>query len=415
MTSGVATPGDVTPRCRHAGRDTGCCGGCQWQHVPYPEQLARKRDALDLLLRQHDPQLPPVAAVVPMPVGADGMPWHFRHKSAFVFDRGPSGALVMGHYAAGARTVVPVDECPVHSERANRIAFRLRDELARARVPAAGADLSGVLRHLIIRTSHDDRDAVAMLVVTKNAPALRKPVRALLASPDRPDGFFVNLHDRPSAYMVGRETLRIDGHAHVRERRVGPTFLVAPTAFFQTNPTAAAALVDIVLAHVPDEATRVLDLYSGSGLFSLPLAGRGHQVTAVEENPQAVADASRNLDVNRMDPRAVRLIGGRVEDALPGVSRQTFDVVVLDPPRQGCPPGVLHAVFTGLAPERAIYVSCNPEALAAELPQILEAGYAVASVEPVDMFPHTPHVEAVVVFDRVRAARDTGARMPRRR
>ena len=190
---------------------------------------------------------------------------------------------------------------------------------------------------------------------------------------------------------------------------------MAPTAFFQTNPTAAAALVEVVLAHVPAEATRVLDLYSGSGLFTLPLAARGHQVTAVEENPQAVADATRNLDVNRMDPRAVRLIGGRVEDALPGVSRQIFDVVVLDPPRQGCPPGVLHAVFTGLAPERAIYVSCNPEALAAELPQILDAGYAVASVEPVDMFPHTPHVEAVVVFDRVRAARDPGARMSRRR
>jgi len=308
-----------------------------------------------------------------MPVGDDGMPWHFRHKSAFVFDRSASGALVMGHYAAAGRTVVPVDECPVHSERANRIAFRLRNELARARVPAAGDDLSGVLRHLIVRTSHDDRDAVAMLVVTKNVPALRKPVRALLASADRPDGFFVNLHDRPSSYMVGRETLRIDGHAHVRERRVGPSFLAAPTAFFQTNPT------------------------------------------AVEENSQAVADATRNLDVNRMDWRAVRLVGGRVEDALPGVSRQTFDVVVLDPLRLGCPPGVLHAVLTGLAPERAIYVSCNPEALAAELPQILEAGYAVASVEPVDMFPHTPHVEAVVVFDRVRAARCREVRVPRRR
>ena len=166
MTSGVATPGDVTPRCRHAGR----CGGCQWQHVPYPEQLARKRDALDALLRRSDPRLPPVAPVVPMPVGDDGMPWHFRHKASFVFDHGATGALVMGHYAAAGKTVVPVQECPVHGERANRIAFRLRDELAKARIPAAGANLSGVLRHLIIRTSEDERDAVAMLVVTRNVP-----------------------------------------------------------------------------------------------------------------------------------------------------------------------------------------------------------------------------------------------------
>ena len=403
MTDGGRHVVAVTPRCRHAGR----CGGCQWQHVPYAEQLARKRDALDVLLRRCDPRLPPVEAVAAMPVGDDGMPWHFRHKAAFVFDRGASGALVMGHYAVGGRVVVAVDECPVHGERANRIAFRLRDELARARVPAAGADLSGIARHLIIRTSADERDAVAMLVVTRNAPSLRQPVRALLASSDRPDGFFVNIHDRPSSYMVGRETLRIDGHAHVRERRVGPTFLVSPTAFFQTNPTAAAIMVDVVLAHVPPEATRVLDLYSGSGLFSLPLAARGHQVTAVEENAQSVADAARNIDVNRIDPRAVRLIGGRSEDVLPTIARQAYDVVVLDPPRQGCPPAVLDAVFRRLAPPRAIYVSCNPESLAAELPSILAAGYAVSAVQPVDMFPHTPHVEAVVVLDRVTAARGT--------
>lgn len=346
-----------------------------------------------------------------MPVGDDGMPWHFRHKAAFVFDRGASGALVMGHYAAGSKLVVPVEECPVHGERANRIAFRLRDELLKARIPAAGPDLSGVLRHVIIRTSEDERDAVAMLVVTRNVAALRTPVRALLASADRPDGFFINIHERPSSYMVGRETVRIDGHAHVRDRRVGLTFLVSPTAFFQTNPTAAAELVDVVMSHVPNEATRVLDLYSGSGLFTLPLAATGYQVTAVEENSQAVADATRNLDVNRLDPRAVRLVGGRVEDALPAIERQSFDVVVLDPPRQGCPPAVLEAVFTRLAPPRAIYVSCNPASLTAELPAILHAGYEVSVVQPVDMFPHTPHVEAVVVLDRVTGPRGRNARM----
>ncbi len=395
------TASAVTPRCRHFGP----CGGCQWQHVPYVEQLARKRDALEVLLRRSDPRLPPVDPVVPMPVGDDGMPWHFRHKASFVFAGGAGDGLVMGHYASGGKTVVPVAECPVHGSRANRIAFRLRDELAKARVPAAGPDLSGVLRHVIIRTSEDERDAVAMLVVTRNVPALRRPVRALLASPDRPDGFFINIHERPSSYMVGRETLRIDGHPHVRERGVGLTFLVSPTAFFQTNPTAAAALVDVVMAHVPDEARRVLDLYAGGGLFTLPLAATGYQVTAVEENTQAVADATRNLEVNRLDPRAVRLIGGRVEDALPAVARQAFDVVVLDPPRQGCSPAVLDAVFGRVAPTRAIYVSCNPESLAAELPAILQAGYVVSVVQPVDMFPHTPHVEAVVVLDRVSGAR----------
>jgi len=386
------------PRCRHAGH----CGGCTWQHLPYQEQLRRKHDAVIGLLRPAVRRLPAVSPVVPMPTDDDGMPWHFRHKAAFVF--GPAGrdgrGLVMGHFAAGGRTIVPVDECPVHGARANRIAFRLRDELVKARVTAAGPDLAGVLRHVVIRTSADERDAVALLVVTRNAAELRRPVRALLASPDRPDGFFVNVHDTPSPYMVGRETLRIDGHAHVREKSLGPTFLVSPTAFFQTNPTAAAALVAIVLEAVPPSAGHVLDLYSGSGLFTLPLAARGHRVTAIEENGRAVSDAERNLDVNRIDPRRVRLMAARTEHALRDLSRQRVDAVVLDPPRQGCAPSVIDAVFTRLAPPRVFYVSCSPEALAAELPDIVVAGYAVRSIQPVDMFPHTPHVEVVVVFDR---------------
>ncbi len=393
----------VTPRCRHAGR----CGGCQWQHVAYADQLAHKRDEVERLLRQRVRDLPAVEPVVPMPVGDDGMPWHFRHKAAFVFGRaGRAGrGLVMGHYAAGSREIVPVEECPVHGARANRIAFRLRDELVKARITAAGADLAGVLRHVIVRTSADERDAVAMLVVTRNAGELKKPVRALLASDDRPDGIFLNIHDTPSPYMVGRETLRLDGHAHVREKSLGPTFLVSPTAFFQTNPAAAAALVDLVLEAIDPRAGHVLDLYSGSGLFTLPLAARGHRVTAVEENPRAVADAERNLDVNRLDPRLVRLIHARSEHAIRDLERQAVDAVVLDPPRQGCAPAVIDAVFTRLAPPRVVYVSCNPAALAEELPAIVAAGYRVTSVRPVDMFPHTPHVEAVAVLDRTRRVR----------
>lgn len=391
----------VTPRCRHAGR----CGGCQWQHVAYPEQLARKRDDVDRLLRSRARHLPAVAPVVPMPVGDDGMPWHFRHKAAFVFGRaGRDGrGLVMGHFAAGSREIVPVEECPVHGARANRIAFRLRDELLKARVSAAGPDLSGVLRHVIVRTSADDRDAVAMLVVTRNAGELKKPVRALLASEDRPDGFFLNLHDSPSPFMVGKETLRIDGHAHVRERSLGPTLLVSPTAFFQTNPTAAAALVGIVLDAIDPRAGHVLDLYAGSGLFTLPLAARGHRVTAVEENTRAVADARKNLDVNRLDAGGVRFLGARAEQVVGDLARQKVDAVVLDPPRQGCAPVVIDAVFTRLAPPRVVYVSCNPASLAEELPAIVAAGYRVTSVQPVDMFPHTPHVEAVAVFDQNRS------------
>ena len=121
------------------------------------------------------------------------------------------------------------------------------DLLAKARIPAAGTNLAGIVRHLLIRTTADDREAVAMLVVTRNDKALRRPVRALLTSAERPDGFFINIHDEPGPYMVGRETLKIEGHAQIRERVGGLSFLVSPTAFFQTNVRAASALQQYVL------------------------------------------------------------------------------------------------------------------------------------------------------------------------
>jgi 23S rRNA (uracil1939-C5)-methyltransferase len=372
--------------CQHFG----VCGGCSLPGVEYAEQLLQKQARLSRLLGMAVPPL------VPSPRED-----RFRTKVAFVF--GPEGqgrGLVMGHYARGSKQIVRVHECPVHSDRGNRIAFALRDRLVRARIYGAGAQRNGLVRHIIVRTTDDDRQAVAMLVVTRNDKALRTPIRSLLASADRPDGFFININDRPGPYMVGSETIKIDGHSHVKQDGIVDTsFLVSPTAFFQTNIGAAREIAKRVIAGVGD-AKHVLDLYAGSGLLSLPLVKAGVRVTAVEENRQAMKDAEANIRLNRIPGGMMRLVTASVEEALPRVARDPWDAVVLDPPRQGCPPEVLHGVFNGIAPPRAVYVSCNPEALAAELPVILSSGYRVASIQPVDMFPHTDHIETVVTLTR---------------
>jgi 23S rRNA (uracil1939-C5)-methyltransferase len=283
--------------------------------------------------------------------------------------------------------VIPVEECPVHHERGNRIAFALRDRLLRGRVDPK------LLRHIVIRVTQDGREASAMLVVYRNDKSLRAPVQKLLASDERPDGFFVNIHDRPGPYMVGDRTIKIDGRSHVKERVHDVSYLVSPTAFFQTNVGAAAEIVKIVREEV-GKARSVLDLYCGSGLFSLQLARAGARVVAVEENRQAIRDAEANLRLNRLPEGHVRFIAGRAEEHAKG----TFDAVVLDPPRQGCPPSVLSAIFERMRPSKVVYVSCNPEALAGELPVILRAGYRVTRTQAVDMFPHTNHIETVMVF-----------------
>jgi 23S rRNA (uracil1939-C5)-methyltransferase len=374
--------------CKHFGT----CGGCSLPGMPYAQQLALKRARLAELLGIDVPPLIPSPAISA-----------FRQKVAFVFGAGPPGeGLVMGHYARGSKAIVAVEECPVHSTRGNRIAFALRDHLVRARIGAA--DTGGILRHVIVRTSADDREAVAMLVVSRNDQALRAPIRRFLASADRPDGFFLNTNEKPGPYMVGRETIRIGGRASVREREAaGHTgtgavdFLVSPTAFFQTNVGAARELVRLVkegTAH----AGRVLDLYAGTGLFALTIAQAGAAVVAVEEHRQAIEDLQANIAFNRVARARLRPVCARVEDALGRVVRDRWDAVVLDPPRSGCAPAVVDGVFCRIRPERAVYVSCNPEALAADVRTITACGYRISSVQAVDMFPHTEHIETVVTF-----------------
>ncbi len=269
---------------------------------------------------------------------------------------------------------------------------------------------------MIIRTTQDESEAVVLLVVTRNDKSLRTPVRAFLNSADRPEGFYLNIHDKPGPYMVGPETIKIDGRSQVKETGVGsreagvgkrgpgagdrePVFLVSPTAFFQTNVGAAKALVRVVLDGV-GTAPRVLDLYGGSGLFAVPLALTGATVTVVEENRQAITDLESNMRINRLPDGRLRAVCSRVEEALPRALREPWDAVILNPPRDGCSPGVLAGVFEQMAPPQVMYVSCNPDALALELPFILQAGYRVHRVQAVDMFPHTDHIETVLVLSR---------------
>jgi 23S rRNA (uracil1939-C5)-methyltransferase len=195
--------------------------------------------------------------------------------------------------------------------------------------------------------------------------------------------------------MIGDKTIKIDGRSHVRETVGGISYLVSPDAFFQTNVRAAEVLQRCVTQGVAG-AARVLDLYCGSGLFSLPLAASGARVTGIDENRQAIRDAGANLRLNRIPDGRARFLAMRVEEGLARVAAEPWDAVILDPPRQGCPRPILSGVFERLAPPCVVYVSCNPETLGNELPVILNAGYRAERLEAVDMFPHTDHIETVV-------------------
>jgi 23S rRNA (uracil1939-C5)-methyltransferase len=391
-----ASPHRVAPACHHFGPEAEAgriCGGCSWQHIAYTEQLRLKTDLVTQLVRQ---SVPAAAAARPMlaatPIDA---PWHFRNKVHFVVERSRTGEILTGHFARSSRHVVGVRECPVHDERGNAVAFALRDACQRA-------DTREV-KSIAVRAGHSRSETMATLVVASESDKrVRQASRRALTGPAAPTSLHVNVHPRGDAFIFGRDTRHIAGPERLREDVGGASFLISPTSFFQTNVRAAEILVHQVLSAIPT-GTTVLDLYAGTGLFALPLALRGSTVVAIEENKVAVADGKASLRLSRVPEARCRFIAKPVEVALEGgrLTTREFDAVVLDPPREGCDASVIDRVLGQPGPARAVYVSCDPESLGRDLARITSRGYAIASIQPVDMFPHTPHIETVVVLDRI--------------
>jgi len=425
----VASPHRVTPGCRHFGPQPSPgvepCGGCAWQHIAYAEQLRLKTALVTRLVREAVPGAPaaaPMLATTPLDA-----PWGYRHKVHFVFGNAseaspwtdehagsaslaqhliarPAGGrrreprLIMGHYARGSRRVVAVSECPVHAADGNTRAFALRDACVKGGVTAAAnaGARGGVLKSVAVRVARRTRERMLTLVVVDDADrALRAATRRALDGTGGDTALHVNVHPRANAMIFGDVTRRLSGPERLRDEVAGASFLISPTAFFQTNVAAGELLVDLVRRALP-AGVPVLDLYAGAGLFALPLALAGHDVVAVEENAAAVADGEASRTLNRVPPARCRWIASSVEHGLGRV--KACDAVVLDPPREGCSAAVRERLFGQRKPALAVYVSCNPETLARDLAVAARHGYAIESLQPVDMFPHTPHVETVAVL-----------------
>jgi 23S rRNA (uracil1939-C5)-methyltransferase len=283
-----------------------------------------------------------------------------------------------------------VRECPVHDERGNAVAFGLYHAYER-RPPDS-------LKSVAVRASVSTDETMATLVLSDNRDArVRTVTTQALEEPWAPSSFHVNLHPRGDPFIFGPDTQHIAGTSRLREDVADTAFLISPTAFFQTNVRAAAILVRLVLDAIPHDAS-VLDLYAGAGLFALPLARRGQPVVAIEANAVAVADGEASLRLNRIPATRCRFIARPVSTAI----RRTgaADAVILDPPREGCEAVVLDGVFGTRRPAVAVYVSCSPGTLARDLARIEGHGYEIRSLQPVDMFPHTPHIETVVMLTR---------------
>jgi 23S rRNA (uracil1939-C5)-methyltransferase len=387
-------PSRVPARCRHFGE----CGGCAWQHIDYADQLRLKERLLRSTLEHNLPgvHLP----IRPMIGQAD--PWGTRNKVHFLvgLDR---GRAALGHFRAHSREFIAVTECPVHSAAGNRVARTMLHLLNQHEVaPFDESARSGAVRHVLVRSGGNSDGCQAVLVAAnRKLRDLARLGNELIAACPNVAGVHISVNSAPGTVVLGSHTEKIAGRDRLVEEIAGVRFAVSPATFFQTSSVGAARLVETVLRVVPVTTSGpILDLYAGVGLFAAPLARRGHRVTAVEENPQAVADGIETLRSNGVS--GCRFHSGKVEAVIKKLARGApFDVVILDPPREGCPDWVLGMIARQIRPQRVIDVSCDPTALARDLAVLTRARYRAIEIQPIDMFPHTPHIESVAVLDRL--------------
>ncbi|HVC06430.1 MAG TPA: 23S rRNA (uracil(1939)-C(5))-methyltransferase RlmD [Solirubrobacterales bacterium] len=373
----------IPDSCLHAGEP---CPGAPWQGLPYERQLSHKRDQVADALRRigglEGFELEEIEPALER--------WRYRNKLEYSFGSDEEGEATLGFHARGRwDRIVDVEDCMLASERGNAARNEVR-EWARFESIAAydGRAGEGILRNLVVREGRRTGQLQTRLITS---PAhFPKPPVDLHTAIEGPSGGT----DGPTG-ALGAELLR--------EELCGLKLEISHGAFFQTNTEMAERLYAVVGEYAGlSGSERVFDLYCGIGTIGLTLAARAGEVWGLEIVPEAIADAERNAERNGIGN--ARFLAASARTGMRALIEQAgrAEVVVLDPPRAGLSQKIVRRVIECEA-RRIVYVSCNPTTLAPNAAQLLEAGYRLRRVRPIDMFPQTPHIECVALFEKDQA------------
>jgi len=367
--------------------------GAPWQVLPYERQLEAKWEQVDDALRRigrlDDFELEPIVGAVEQ--------WRYRNKLEYSFGTGPGGELVCGFHAPGRfDEIVAVDDCRLASERSNAAREQV---LAWCRERGLDAwdrrTQRGLLRNLVVREGRRTGQLQVRLVTSPT----KVDAKGLIDAVDA-DGLFWTQTEGLGETTQGGTTTRLAGRPKLAEELADLRLEISPEAFFQTNTEMAEVLYGAAAEFAGLRGhERVFDLYCGIGTIALTMAARAREVVGVEIVEQAVADAIHNARLNEVVNAS--FFAGDIRLAMRELVAQAGrpDVCVIDPPRAGLSQKVVRRIIEA-GPKRIVYVSCNPTTLAPNAAQLVEAGWRLQRVRPVDMFPQTPHIECVALLDR---------------
>jgi 23S rRNA (uracil1939-C5)-methyltransferase len=367
--------------------------GVPWQVLPYERQLEIKQAQVDEALRRIGKldgyKLEPIVPAVEQ--------WRYRNRLEYSFGTEPDGSLVFGFHAPGQwETIVPIDDCLIASEHSNEVSRQVLGWCREQGLKAYDRGTrEGFLRNLVVREGRRSGQIQVRLVTMPG----QLDSESLAAAIDC-EGLLWTQFDGAGETTARGDTELIAGSDFYDEELSGLRFRISPHAFFQTNTEMAERLYALAGEYAALKGfERVYDLYCGIGTIGLTLAPNAAQLWGLELIEPAIADAISNAKLNEIDN--ARFFAGDVRLALRELVEKAGspDVVVVDPPRAGLSQKVVRRIIEA-SPKRIVYVSCNPTTLAPNAAQLVEAGYVLKRVRPVDMFPQTPHIECVALLER---------------
>lgn len=372
------------------------CGGCQLQNMSYPEQLRFKQNKVDRYLKPFGKPLPII--------GMDD-PYHYRNKVQAAFYTNPQGKIISGVYQSGSHRVVGIDSCQIEDKTADKIIVAVRKLMPSFKMRTYNEDTSrGFLRHVLVKRGFATGEIMLVLVTAKPMfPSKNNFVKAIRAQFPQITTIVQNINPYHTNLVLGDKQQVIYGKGTIEDMLCGCRFRISPKSFYQINPVQTEVLYGkaIEFAGLKGSET-VLDAYCGIGAIGIIAAKHGAgRVIGVELNGDAVRDAVSNAKAN--DLNNIRFYKGDAGDFMRAVadSDERCDVVIMDPPRAGSSKVFLDSLIH-MAPKTVVYVSCNPETLARDLRYLTSnSRYRVQKIQPVDMFPHTSHIESVTLITRV--------------
>ncbi len=369
------------------------CGGCQLQNMSYARQLEWKQAKVI----SHIGKFCRVNKIIGME-----NPYNYRNKVQAAFGRDSKGKIISGVYQSSSHRIVSVDKCMIEDVTADKIIVTIRKMMPEFRMTAYDERSStGFLRHVLVKRGFATNEVMVVLVSSTPIFKNQKPfLKKLLELHPEITTVVLNINDKFTSLVLGKQEKVLYGKGYIEDICCGCRFRISAKSFYQINPVQTEVLYSTAVDYARLSGKElVLDAYCGIGTIGMVASSKAGKVAGVELNADAVKDAIFNAKLN-----GIKNCWFTCGDAGQFMERmadegQSVDVVMMDPPRAGSDMKFLSSLMR-MSPKRVVYISCNPETLGRDLGVLVKGGYKVLKAQPVDMFPHTNHIECVVLLSR---------------